>query len=427
MKNYIKLFCLICFCTVLKVNGQNYLISFAGTGASSTVTSVKVENLTKGTSLILNGSDILRLTTATGVNSEEYTQSSELKIYPNPMTDNATLEIFPPFEGNAIISVYDMTGKPVAQLPSFLENTPQGFRLSGIKNGFYLIKISGNNYQFSGKLLCKGESNGTVRIEKLRNSFQAVGGKAENTGSKGTLATVDMAYTTGDRLKFTSNSGNYSTVVTETPTQDKTIAFNFITCTDGDNINYPVVAIGSQVWMAENLRTTKYQNGDLIGTTTPSTLDISNEMTPKYHWAFNGEESNVVTMGRLYTFYAITDNRGLCPSGFHVPTDPEWTALTTYLGGVSVSGGKLKETGTTHWASLNIGATNETGYTALPGGLRSSDGYFLSFLYLGRWWSATEESPDFAYGRTMNYNSASVSKNMLGEKDGNSVRCIKNN
>ena len=424
MKKIILLFAIFC---ALQANAQNYLINFTGSGATTTVTTVKVENLTKSTSLTLNGVDILHLTVLTGVNTIEDNHSSELKIYPNPMTDNSTFEIIPPIEGNAVISVCDMTGKTIAQIQSYLENSPQEFRLSGLKKGFYLINFSGNNYKFSGKLLCNGESNETAKIEKLRNSVQAVDEKAGKTGSKGTLATVDMAYTTGDRLKFTSNSGNYSTIVTDTPTQDKTIAFNFIACTDGDNINYPVAEIGSQVWMAENLKTTKYQNGDLIGTTTPSTLDISNETTPKYHWAFNANESNAVTMGRLYTFYAITDNRGVCPSGWHIPSDEEWTTLTTYLGGEPIAGGKLKETGTIHWASLNTGATNETGFTSLPGGLRSFDGYFLSFLNLGRWWSATEASSDIAYGRTMNYNNANVYRNMLGEKDGNSVRCIKNN
>jgi uncharacterized protein (TIGR02145 family) len=97
--------------------------------------------------------------------------------------------------------------------------------------------------------------------------------------------------------------------------------------------------------------TIKYRNGDIIGTTTPATLDISSETSPKYQWAYDGNESNVATYGRLYTWYAATDSRAVCPTGWHLPTDAEWTTLTTYLGGESVAGGKLKEAGTTHWNS----------------------------------------------------------------------------
>jgi hypothetical protein len=134
-------------------NAQNYLISFTGNGASTSVNSVKVENLMKGTSLTLNGSDILRLTTTTGVNSTKDTQQSDLKIYPNPMYDYTTLQVCPPGTGNATITVLDIAGKTVSQTQSFLENSPQEFKLSGINKGFYLITIKGNDYQFSAKLI----------------------------------------------------------------------------------------------------------------------------------------------------------------------------------------------------------------------------------------------------------------------------------
>jgi uncharacterized protein (TIGR02145 family) len=411
----------------LTANAQNYLISFAGTGASTTVLTVKVENLTKATSLILNGSDILRLTGTTGISQDDYEKSSGMKIYPNPMTNNSRMEIYPPVAGDAIIRVYDMTGRLIVQIQSYLENYLQEFRLSGINSGFYLISVKGNTYQYSGKLLCNGKADGTIRIEKISNN-QAVVEKTVNMDHKGTQATVDMAYTPGDRLKFKAISGNYSTVITDIPASDKAITFNFIAAADGDNNHYTTLQIGTQTWMAENLKTTKYLNGDLIGTTVPATKNILSESNPKYQWSYDGNESNVATYGRLYTWYTVADNRGVCPAGWHIPTDAEWTTLTDYLGGASIASGKLKESGLAHWGSPNTGSTNETGFTALPGGARSYDGTFFYIQYGGTWWGSTLHTQTDSYGRGMVYNGVDVGYTYGAneQKAGFSVRCVKN-
>ncbi len=195
---------------------------------------------------------------------------------------------------------------------------------------------------------------------------------------------------------------------------------------DVDDNVYTSVTIGNQVWMVENLKTTKYSNGDIIGTTIPTTLNISGESTPKYQWAYDDIEVNVATYGRLYTWYAVTDNRNICPTGWHVPTDTEWITLTTYLGGTSIAGGKLKETGTAHWPSPNTGATNETGFTALPAGTRYIDGTFSSIGGPGGWWSATEYDAASAWNRAMRVYSSSVESYYSSKKYGCSVRCLKN-
>jgi uncharacterized protein (TIGR02145 family) len=201
------------------------------------------------------------------------------------------------------------------------------------------------------------------------------------------------------------------------------------TIEDGEGNVYNIVIIGTQVWMKENLRTTKYSNGDLIGTTSSPTLDISGESTPKYQWVYGGDESNLVTYGRLYTWFAVTDSRNVCPTGWHLPTDSEWTTLTTFLGGDNVAGGKLKETGTTHWSSPNTGATNETGFRGLPSGNRDSNGTtgFYNIRNGGNWWSSTEFSTTFAYCRHMFYNDSNLSSGNYDKQAGFSVRCLKDN
>jgi uncharacterized protein (TIGR02145 family) len=199
------------------------------------------------------------------------------------------------------------------------------------------------------------------------------------------------------------------------------------TVKDIDGNTYKTVTIGTQVWMAENLKTNKYSNGDLIGTTTPATLNINSESTPKYQWAYDGNESNVNTYGRLYTWYAVTDSRNVCPTGWHVPSDAEWATLTTYLGGKRVAGGKLKETGTTHWQSPNTGATNETGFTALPSGYRDSDGTYGDVVDYGAWWSSSERSTTDAYYRYTYSHSNLVYRrcHYSDKRNGFSVRCLR--
>jgi uncharacterized protein (TIGR02145 family) len=196
------------------------------------------------------------------------------------------------------------------------------------------------------------------------------------------------------------------------------------TITDIDGNVYHTVTIGTQTWMKENLKVTHYCNGDLIGTTT---LNISSESAPKYQWAYEGNEGTVATYDRLYTWYAVTDSRNVCPISWHIPTDAEWTVLTEYLGGNSVAGGKLKETGITHWQSPNIGATNESDFTALPGGYRFIDGTFSNINSWGFWWSATIgiNANLEAWGWFLVYEASTVGKGSDGKNVGFSVRCVR--
>jgi len=415
----------------LSLNAQNYLITFSGSGASTTVGSVKVENLTSGISLTLNGSDILYLSGTSGINSIENNQSSQLKIYPNPMTDNATIEIYIPESGDASLSIYEITGKLVSQFKSSLDNGQHDFRLTGLKSGLYLLSIKGNAYQYSGKLLSNGANFGTIVLEKISNNSVGYENQIKRN-TKGNLATVDMAYNSGDRLKFTGISGNYSTVITDIPSSNKEITFNFIACTDGDNNNYPIVQIGTQIWMAENLKTTKYNDGTIIPNITVSATWAA-ETTGAYCDYYN-TPSNSSSYGRLYNWYTVDNNtatkivsngdKNVCPTGWHVPSDAEWTMLTDFLGGELVAGGKLKETGTTHWLSPNTGATNETGFTALPGSYRDNNGTFYTRGGYGLWWSSSPNSTT-AFYRYISWSMSDVQWNVYDVRKGMSVQCLK--
>jgi uncharacterized protein (TIGR02145 family) len=195
------------------------------------------------------------------------------------------------------------------------------------------------------------------------------------------------------------------------------------TVTDKDGNVYNTITIGTQTWMKENLKVTKYNDGTAIPLVTDNTA-WGALSTPGYCWYNNDQTTYGNTYGALYNWYTVNIGK-LCPTGWHVPTDAEWTTLTTFLGGESVSGGKLKETGTTHWLSPNTGATNETGFTALPGGYRNYDGTFHFIGYYGFWWSATENITSTAWYRFMYYNSSGVGRSYYDKRYGLSVRCLR--
>jgi uncharacterized protein (TIGR02145 family) len=198
--------------------------------------------------------------------------------------------------------------------------------------------------------------------------------------------------------------------------------------TDIDGNVYSTVEIGTQVWMAANLKTTKYRNGDAIGTTNPADQDISSESTPKYQWAYDGNESNVSVYGRLYTWYAATDSRSICPTGWHLPSKAEWTTLINGLGGFMDAYIKMKEVGFTHWMEGGMAAaTNESGFTALPGGRRSEKFGFSGKGIEGCWCSATEYNATSAWYSQMVFNVESITQDYMAltKKQGLSVRCVK--
>lgn len=193
---------------------------------------------------------------------------------------------------------------------------------------------------------------------------------------------------------------------------------------DSDGNTYNVIKVGDQVWMAENLRTTKYNDGTTIPLVTDVTTWI-NLTTPAYCWS-NNDIGNKPVYGALYTWHTVKTGK-LCPSGWHVPTDAEWTILENHLGGYAVAGGKLKETGTEHWLTPNTDATNETGFTARAGGWRDGDtGGFTTLGVVGTWWTSQETTPGRAYWRELYFNSGSVYPKAGGDPSfGLSVRCIR--
>lgn len=195
------------------------------------------------------------------------------------------------------------------------------------------------------------------------------------------------------------------------------------TVTDYDGNVYNTVTIGTQVWMAENLKVTHYRNGvDIPNVTSPTQWD---SLITGAYCNYNNDTSISSTYGKLYNWYTVIDNQNIAPTGWHVPSNADWSILIEFLGGDSVAGDKLKEIGTIHWQSPNAGATNETGFTALPSGARNIFGTFQSLGSGGYWWSSTALSPGNAYYQRIDYVYSDIYEMTNRAEHGFSVRCLR--
>ncbi len=214
------------------------------------------------------------------------------------------------------------------------------------------------------------------------------------------------------------------------------LVWSLFSCSKSDNNNnnnsnsdvldingniYQTVTICNQTWMKSNLNVSKYRNGDEIPQVTDGT-QWANLTTGAWCY-YQNNTSNGPVYGKLYNWYALNDPRGLAPTGWHIPSFQEWNGLYSCLG--DNLGGKMKEGGTLHWLTPNTGATNESGFTGLPNGLRSTNGIFGFLGKHGYWWSTTEYSSSEMVTYDLNYDNGGISTYNINKTSGLSVRCVK--
>ena len=279
------------------------------------------------------------------------------------------------------------------------------------------------------------------------NSTNETGFKIERKTGSGTYAVVGTTAT--DVTTFNDNGLTASTTYTyrvysynsggNSPTYSNEI--NLLTDSgtliDYDSNTYQLVAIGTQIWTKSNLNVSKYRDGTPIPQVTDPTAWAG--LTTGAWCYIENITANGTTYGKLYNWYAVagihdndlnTPNKILAPTGSHLPSDSEWTTLTTYLGGESIAGAKMKQVGTVEagtglWKTPNTGATNESGFTGLPSGDRSNNGSFNRDGYYCILWSSSESSPSRVWVRGINYSLTSVSRINTLKAEGFSIRCIK--
>jgi uncharacterized protein (TIGR02145 family) len=519
---------LVVFFAFAKVQSQSYLISYNASGASTTVESVFVENLTQGTSLTLDGTDVLELQLPTAINTVEESNNG-LQISPNPMTSKCNVAFDLLVSAQVTVDIIDVSGKIVVTEKAKLSSGTQTVEISNLKQGFYSISVSFNKNVYNGKIISNNITDGKASISFSMNSNLQI----ELTNRlKSLKSNVSMQYHSGDNLRYTGSSGSLTAIILDSPTANKTITFSFTqpttlasistsaisnisqttassggtissnggatitasgvcwsttqnptttnskttdgtatgsftslitgltanttyyvrayatnsagtaygneisfktldvilpnTVVDFDGNVYNTVTIGTQVWMGQNLKVTKYNDGTAI----PLEIDglaWGHLNTAGYCWINNNQSTYGATYGAYYNWYAVATDK-LCPSGWHVPTDAEWTTLTTSLGGEGIAGGPLKEMGTVHWTTPNTSATNSTGFSGLPAGSRSIAGVYSTQGQFGSMWSSTAgTSTGNAIYRSLGNARETVYRGEYNKTSGYSVRCLSDN
>jgi len=370
---------------------------------------------------------------ATGVNDNNSNNPGRFNLlqnYPNPFNPSTviTYELSQP--ANISIEIYNVLGQKIKTLFDGHQFARVGQVVwdatndlgQGVPAGVYFYSMQAGDVRINKKMLLIDGQQGSANLAVSHSTGTYASGQTVLTKQMSDqyilqVTGADIAPYVQQNLEITGNM-TLDIIVNRT-------------LTDIDGNVYHTVKIGDQWWMAENLKVTQYRNGDPIPNVTDET-EWTNLTTGAY-CNYDNDANNVATYGHLYNWFVVRDIRYIAPEGWHVPSAEEWLTLADYLGGADVAGGKLKETGTTHWTSPNEAATNESGFTALPGGYRASTtGSFYNLGNRGYWWSSTSYfNPIFntnnALIRYIFYNYSTLIAYNERQEYGYSVRCLKEN
>jgi uncharacterized protein (TIGR02145 family) len=369
-----------------------------------------------------------------------------MEIYPNPMTDKTTLNFVVPESGDVNINFIDMSGKILYQTSSTLSGGKYTYSITGVKTGMYFIKIDGKSFSYSTKIISQNDIQNRVNIEKV--SFEPLSEKKNGFKSVQLQQdSVDMIYTTGDRLEYKGYSGLMSTVIMDVPVSSKTVTFNFVMCQDRDGHNYSTLTYiksggklknpnsnDTIVWMQQNMNVGTRINGGSFQDTTGGIIK---------KWCYNNDTNFCNEYGGLYQWYNIMQFdttthtgpdslvQGICPNGWHISTDYDWYVMmhnidTSSWTMDSTVGGKLKEIGTTHWLYPNP-ASDSLGFTALPGGNYEPGFGFSSMGSCADFWTSKKSNlNNSAIEYELYYLNTKLYRFSISMNEGYPVRCVKN-
>jgi len=426
-------------------------ISFTATfkGNHVPLDSILVTNLIQGGDTMLYWNDtVLSLDYTTGLDDNKNKREFRLsQNYPNPFSNSTFFDVFVPDNDQIIISIIDIVGREIINYTGTYSFGIHKFLLNTSNEGLYILKVCNSNSIRTLKMYCMGESN---RSES-KISYIGPGSLIYETKSNEAITSFNFAY--GDSLSFIGYYKLMAITNTLMATQNTTVIFNFtcpITFIDvRDSNNYSVVQIGNQCWMAENLA--------YLPSVSPPHL--GSETSPYYYvYDYYGTDVNTAKDSNNYHIYGVLYNwpaamngqassnsvpsgvQGICPSGWHLPSDEEWKILEGEVDSIygypdpiwdnpvwrgTDVGGNLKETDTTHWSSPNTGATNSSGFTALPAGYRyHNQGEFRGLGLGAHFITSAENGINTEWLRHLNYGRVMARRYNDYKSTGYSVRCL---
>jgi len=409
--------------------------------------SIFIENLTQGGDTILYAPDtVLVLDYVTSIGNKETIEENTFSVsqnYPNPYKGKTEVNLYLPEKEHIRITVLNILGRELAQYENTLNRGNHSFAFYSGNEKYYLLTVTGKQTRKTIKML--NAKNNTSYREKCRIVYN----KYEDNviGYKSQKAINNFGFSLGDKLKYTVYSDIGERTIIDSPTSSQTYTFDYAgnpcsdmpTVTDIDGNTYNTVQMGTQCWMAENLKTTTYQDGTPI----PNVTDAGSWgvlTTGAYVW-FDNDSSWRDLYGGLYNWYATVDAHGLCPTGWHVPTHEEWTVLTDFIGGTgtphgnelkscrqvnSPLGGGCNTTEHPRWDEHNTHhGTDNYWFSGLPGGYRGNNGAYNNIGNFSLWWSATQMLSVSALDRFVIYSSGGIGTEEVMKATGLSVRCLK--
>ncbi len=401
------------------LSAQDIRVSFRPYYAATQIDSIWVTNLRTGQKIKLSESETLVLAVTTGITRHDDVHSPVI-VYPNPSDGETALSFWVSGEGKIKVEIYNSGGSLLASQHHDLGDGMHTYSLTFPGAGVYYIALRINDELISYKAVQTGSGE--------RESSIIYRG-SDNPGLlKHAADEKTISFEPGDILYSSAFSGRNTTIVTNSPTADKIYFVYFYECIDADDRSYKITVIDDKIWMAENL-------AYLPAVSPPA----SGSLTDPFYYVYDYSGSSVTearatagyqNFGVLYNWSAAEK---ACPEGWHLPGDPEWKALEMKLGMTPAqadeTGGRGSDQGTrmkttSGWHN-NGNGTNASGFSGLPGGNRTINGYFVYSVQRGFWWSATEVQSAFAWYRHLAHDAATVYRTTTTKENGYSVRCVK--
>ena len=418
-------------------------------GQNIPLNSILIENLTQGGDTTLYAPDTVLVLNyyVTSIENSITIDESTFALsqnHPNPFKGKTEVNLYLPEKEHIKMTVRDIMGRKLVGYENTLNHGNHSFVFHSGNQKYYLLTVTGKQTSKTIKML--NANINTAYAGKCKIIYN--GYKDYKIGFKSQESINNFGFGIGDELKYTCYSDIGERIITDSPTGNQTYTFEFAsgipcpgmpTITDIDGNTYNTVLIASQCWMAENLKTTTYRNGTSIPNVTNNTAwgDLT---TGAYVW-YQNDISWKGPYGALYNGHAAVDANGLCPTGWHVPKNGEWTNLTDFIGGTnsphgnelkscrqvdSPEGGGCNTTQHPRWNEDDDDwGTDDYGFSGLPGGYRSELGFFYAIGYLGLWWSSTEYSSTNVWYRCLDYYDGYVEVDNYDKQRGFSVRCLR--